>query len=192
MKEFKKLFILLGLILFIFGCNEDVTINGLFSGTISNFTAGADNTMQVKLGSTTFGTSIVDKNGKFSMTLSQPSSLEVVSSVFSSLTISDKDAQFYGLDTYPEIITKGGAYIGFVVKTNNFTNDPYSSNYNGTVTWFVYCDRSCSIKGSVGSRSYDWNLKKGWNEVAVVYQSGLTISSSTTIPADLKWWYFAY
>jgi len=170
--------------------NQTVTADGIITGTISNYSAGAFDAIEcIDAGGNVFGNCTPTSDGKFSMKLSTPTNLqEIVAG--SDVSVSDRTAKSTMVTMG---IYKNNSPVGELFKCN-FTS--YSSSImktaNNLMTVFMYFDKNCTIKGteSKTSTTYDLNLKKRWNEVVLKVTGSSTYTLSSTIPTDLKWRYF--
>ena len=201
MRTLKNVVGALVLSLTLFSCsnNEEISLDGTINGTIYNYSAGVFDAIECldqNLG-TSFGRCTPTADGKFSIKLSTPTTLNHFSDYGTVLTISDPTTKY--VQTLL-VIYKNNNMIGLILNCNFTTFAGLSSsglNVGNAYTTITYSDKNCTIKGSNISISYDMTLKKGWNQVAgkkinSSTMSGTTtiLSGTTTIPSDLKWRYF--
>lgn len=186
---FRNLFQVLFLSLVLVGCNDDITLKGTLSGTISNYSEGSFDGIQCKedVSHNIIGTGTPTSSGKFSIKLSMPY-LNDLSSTPSGLVVSDKFARIGSLSDIE--IRLQGTIKGQLMKCNNIF-DGYSTLKGMELVTFMYSDRPCTItgyglNGSI-SYTYDLKLKTGWNEVMLIQESANNQTLTTKIAKDLEW-----
>lgn len=201
MKATIKTVFILSLLLFIcIGCSKDDdndsstdTIGqNVFSGTISNYTAGAidslkfcylkeddNNNIVIQY---VFGSSAVSTNGSFSMKLSTPQNsllTEASDEIYDDVAVSDKTVKMTGSEHYSFVAVKNKTIVGMIVYANDVFNSLALQNrgyLSGTDNGWsygcpVYLDNNLTVSGThsggSGTQSYKYiyNVKgkKGWN-----------------------------
>jgi len=201
MKVTIKTVFILSLSLFIcIGCSKDddndsstdTISQNVFSGTISNYTAGAidslkfcyhkeddNNNIIIQY---VFGSSAVSTNGSFSMKLSTPPNsllTEASDEIYDDVTVSDKTVKGAGSEHYSFVAYKNKTIVGIVVYGNEVFNSlmlqnrgsVYGKDNGWSYGYPVYLDNNLTVSGThsggSGTQSYkyiyDVTAKKGWN-----------------------------
>lgn len=171
-------------LLFVSCDNDDITLKGTLSGTISNYSAGYFDTMKcfdLENGSL-LGQSKLASEGKFSLNLSTPVLNKL--STLSTMTVSDPEARIGMVVNFG--VYKNDVQKGMLVKCNNLFDA--RSDLNGSaICIFMYSDRKCSISGTENKITFKLKLEKGWNEVMAKKISDTNEVYTTTPDNGLEW-----
>lgn len=164
--------------------NDDITLKGTVSGTISNYSAGYFDTMKcfdTENGSL-LGQSKLASEGKFSLNLTIPELSKL--SALSSMTVSDRETRLAMVVNFG--VYKNDVVKGMIIKCNNLF-DAHSDLNGSGVCIFMYSDRKCSISGTQDKITFKLKLAKGWNEVMVKKISDKSVLYTTTLDNDFEW-----
>ncbi|GEM45221.1 Ig-like domain-containing protein [Deinococcus cellulosilyticus] len=143
----------------------------------------------------------VNAQGKFSLDLPAPASSQLAAlgtptfpaECTSDVKVTDPEVLVATLNT--SVLLEGASQPIAI-----WASTVKQPNLGGTGYIPFYADQDVTFTGTVNCQpptfypyekeTYDVHLKKGWNLVAVTYTGPLEVSftSTTSVPADLKWW----